>query len=79
MDFCDKFGEDDACSVLCILTHGTETHVYGSDGEAVEKQEILGYLNSCTAMRGKPKVVIIQACQGGELPDLLLTTLRVTY
>ena len=64
--FCDSFTENDACAVLCILTHGTETDLIGRDTFRMRKQEIVNILDNCAAMRSKPKVVIIQACRGGK-------------
>lgn len=55
--------------MLVIMTHGTETHLSGSDGELVERAEINSILSAhrFAAMAGKAKVVILQACSGGEL------------
>lgn len=54
------------CFVLFILSHGTSTGVYGSDGEIVGVEEITAIFNrhNCPALTGKPKLFFIQACRG---------------
>ena len=56
-------------AVLCILSHGGIGFVYGGDGEKAQNNSLSQWLdnNHCKAMANKPKLVIIQACQGGEL------------
>ena len=66
ISFCDSFSDQDACAVLIILTHGNDSKVHGRDGP-LEREKILNHLNYCSAMRDKPKVVVIQACRGGNL------------
>ncbi|CAH1787639.1 unnamed protein product [Owenia fusiformis] len=62
--------------VLAILSHGTVDAVYGVDNETVPYKEIYNYFNgeNCKSLIGKPKIIIIQACQGkdedgGVVPD----------
>lgn len=52
--------------VVILLSHGTESGIYGSDGLEVEMNEILTYFDNkmCRQMIGKPKVFIVQACRG---------------
>ena len=59
--------------VLVITSHGDEGSVIGSDGRHIAITDILDLLSpkNCPAMKGKPKVVIIQACSGGELEVFL--------
>ena len=54
--------------VLIIMTHGTDRELYGSDGRAVKVSDIYDLLSAGNfgAMAGKPKMVIIQACAGGN-------------
>ncbi|XP_038048731.1 caspase-8-like isoform X2 [Patiria miniata] len=54
------------CFACCILTHGALGQVFGTDGEPVEIQQILGLFTgvSCRSLVGKPKMFFIQACQG---------------
>lgn len=52
--------------VICLLSHGTEGVVEGIDGRQVSINN-LKYkfsLEKCPELYGKPKIFIIQACQG---------------
>jgi hypothetical protein len=52
--------------VLFLLTHGSQGHVFGTDGEKLEVDTITSLFDghNCPALRGKPKLFFIQACQG---------------
>ncbi|KAK6177444.1 hypothetical protein SNE40_015542 [Patella caerulea] len=58
--------EESNASFICLLSHGEEGYIYGTDGEKIA----LGYVfslfdnNRCTGLRGKPKIFIVQACRG---------------
>lgn len=54
--------------VVILLSHGTECGIYGTDGIEVDLNDILSYFDNkkCKAMRGKPKVFIVQACRGRQ-------------
>ena len=56
--------------VLIILSHGSETGISGTDGTMVQRTDINNALSAQNfpAMARKPKLLIIQACSGGELP-----------
>lgn len=50
-----------------ILSHGSEHGIYGTDGiEVYLESEIISCFDNrnCSAMLGKPKVFVIQACRG---------------
>jgi len=55
--------------MLCILSHGAKGAVYGSDGNLVQVEylEELFDGQSCNQLAGRPKLFLIQACQGGTL------------
>ncbi|CAH1786849.1 unnamed protein product [Owenia fusiformis] len=57
--------------VLVILSHGTVDAVYGVDKETVPYKEIYNFFNgeNCKNLVGKPKIIIIQACQGSKKDD----------
>jgi len=55
--------------VCCILSHGTEGQVYGSDSQPVKIRDLSRKLAGCESLTGKPKIFFIQACQGTEAPD----------
>jgi len=55
-------------SVLVIMTHGAENQVYGKDGCPVRLTDIYDLISPYRfqSMAGKPKVIILQSCAGGE-------------
>lgn len=57
-----KYG---AC-VVCILSHGSETAVFGRYGHSVRINHLTSLLSSrnCQSLTGKPKLLFIQACRG---------------
>lgn len=57
------------CSLfVAILSHGIEGCVYGSNSIPVEVRDIKSiFYDHADNLLGKPKVLIIQACQGGNL------------
>lgn len=52
--------------VVCIMSHGLEGTVAGSDGRFVNinKLKYQFSFEKCPDLYGKPKIFIIQACQG---------------
>ena len=56
------------CFVCCILSHGAQEVVFGSDGKAVHISEIISFFegDQCRGLLEKPKIFIIQACQGSK-------------
>ncbi|XP_067947160.1 caspase-1-like [Watersipora subatra] len=58
--------------VLVVMTHGNETHLYGTDRQAIPRTSVYDLLSPrCFPhMAGKPKLLIFQACSGGgyDLP-----------
>ena len=58
----------DACFV-CLLSHGEEGFIFGTDGKRIPLEEIFMLFGNtnCRGLIGKPKVFIIQACRGGKL------------
>ncbi|XP_062591079.1 caspase-3-like [Saccostrea cucullata] len=55
--------------VCCILSHGSEGSVFGTDGEQVMIKDFLHFFKGhlCKTLAGKPKLFFIQACQGGGM------------
>lgn len=53
--------------VLVITSHGAENAICGSDGARIRISSIKQLLSpkNFPAMKGKPKVVILQTCAGG--------------
>ncbi|XP_041353231.1 caspase-3-like [Gigantopelta aegis] len=57
-----------SCFVCCILSHGAQEVVFGTDGNAVDISELVAFYegDQCRGLLGKPKIFIIQACQGNK-------------
>lgn len=51
--------------IVCILSHGCNGFVYGANSVPVKIEDIEKLMIS-ERLIGKPKVLIVQACQGGE-------------
>lgn len=53
--------------VCCILSHGTQGAAYGIDWKPLSIKQITRSFKATdqSALTGKPKVFLIQACQGG--------------
>lgn len=60
-------------AVVVMLSHGGHGGIYGVDGELVEIDRLVMCLNAlhCPALIDKPKLIIIQACRGGELKEAI--------
>lgn len=56
------------CFICCILSHGDEGIIYGSDGQEASIYELTSYFTGakCPSLAGKPKIFFIQACQGNN-------------
>jgi hypothetical protein len=59
---------DSSVFVLCILSHGNNGVVLGTDGKllAIDEIEELFDGKHCQHLKGKPKLFFIQACQGAS-------------
>lgn len=55
-----------ASLIVCILSHGDENVVQGTDSINLNIDELKYKFNSndCPSLKNKPKIWIIQACQG---------------
>ena len=65
-EFSSMLTKADQMAVLCILSHGGKGFVYGCDGGKVKVEGLMTQLDNrnCKAMMEKPKLIVIQACQG---------------
>jgi len=54
------------CLVVCLLSHGIENAIAGADSlyVNVNKLKYKFSYNKCPSLYGKPKIFIVQACQG---------------
>ena len=61
--------EDYNMFILILMSHGARNgHIYGIDGSVIRLEDVYCLLSPqmFPAMSGKPKMIIVQACQGGE-------------
>ncbi|XP_034466994.1 caspase-2 isoform X2 [Hippoglossus hippoglossus] len=58
----------DSC-VVCVLSHGVEGAVYGTDGQLLQLDWMFeAFDNShCPLLQNKPKMFFVQACRGDEM------------
>ncbi|ERE72252.1 caspase-14-like protein [Cricetulus griseus] len=65
----DNWEEPVSCAFVVLMAHGEEGLLEGEDKKMVRLEDLFEVLNNknCKALRGKPKVYIIQACRGGYL------------
>jgi hypothetical protein len=54
------------CGVICILSHGNRDGILGTNRIVVDRKWITNKMTECDALKGKPKMIIYQACRGGE-------------
>lgn len=56
--------------VVVILSHGYRGGFYAQDCKKVDLETIESYLcDKCEALKKKPKILCVQACQNGDSPD----------
>jgi hypothetical protein len=65
---CPEHEKAHSC-VVVVMTHGQYDRLAGSNGYYVNVHDFIECFNSKNAplLAGKPKLIIIQACRGGEL------------
>ncbi|KAK2844725.1 hypothetical protein Q5P01_011384 [Channa striata] len=56
-------------SVVCLLSHGVEGAVYGTDGQLLQLDWVFKAFDNahCPLLQNKPKMFFIQACRGDEM------------
>ena len=60
--------------IITILSHGDKSSVYCSYGREIDSERLYEVFDDkeCPALIGKPKIFIIQACQGSKISDIRL-------
>ncbi|KAJ8005164.1 hypothetical protein DPEC_G00143800 [Dallia pectoralis] len=55
--------------VVCLLSHGVEGAIYGTDGQLMELDWVFEAFDNarCPLLQNKPKMFFIQACRGEEM------------
>lgn len=55
------------CVLVALMAHGgPRGKLLGADGEEVQSEALVRRLSRCRALRGCPKIFLLQACRGGE-------------
>ncbi len=77
----EEHSESDSCFVV-LMSHGNASGIggvfysseNGDEEDLFQVDEIFNCLNTpnCTRLRDKPKIILIQACRGGELQNTIL-------
>ena len=59
------------CFVCCLLSHGKNDGIYGTDGKLVKIQDITALFRGaeCPTLASKPKLFFIQACRGKKYDE----------
>ncbi|XP_056619070.1 caspase-2 isoform X2 [Triplophysa dalaica] len=59
------------CCVVCLLSHGIEGSIYGTDGELLMLDWVFEVFDNarCPLLQNKPKMFFIQACRGDEMDN----------
>lgn len=65
---------DHASSVVALMGHGVSGTLECQDGQSTSLSGLFGLLASAPALRGKPKICLIQACRRGERPKVQVTS-----
>ncbi|XP_019488420.1 PREDICTED: uncharacterized protein LOC109376764 isoform X1 [Hipposideros armiger] len=56
-----------SCALVALMAHGgPQGQLLGADGQEVQPEALVQELNCCGALRGRPKIFLIQACRGGH-------------
>ncbi|XP_016050276.2 caspase-6 isoform X2 [Erinaceus europaeus] len=55
------------CVLVALMAHGgPRGQLLGADGEEVQSEALVRRLSRCRALRGCPKIFLLQACRGGH-------------
>lgn len=59
------------CCVVCLLSHGIEGSIYGTDGQLLMLDWVFEVFDNarCPLLQNKPKMFFIQACRGDEMDN----------
>ena len=67
--------------VCCILSHGTEGQVYGSDSQLVKIRDLSRKLAGCKSLTGKPKIFSIRPAKVmkslNKYQSLIMTGMKI--
>ncbi|XP_023472225.2 uncharacterized protein CASP16 isoform X1 [Equus caballus] len=56
-----------SCALVALMAHGgPQGQLLGADGQEVQPEALVRELSCCRALRGRPKIFLLQACRGGH-------------
>lgn len=56
-----------SCALVALMAHGgPQGQLLGVDGQEVQPEALVQELSGCRALRGRPKIFLLQACRGGH-------------
>lgn len=56
-----------SCALVALMAHGgPQGQLLGADGQERQLEVLVQELSHCGALRGRPKIFLLQACRGGE-------------
>ncbi|XP_015977758.2 uncharacterized protein LOC107498778 isoform X2 [Rousettus aegyptiacus] len=56
-----------SCALVALMAHGgPQGQLLGADGQEVQPEALVQELSRCRALRGCPKIFLLQACRGGH-------------
>ncbi|XP_039741051.1 caspase-14-like isoform X2 [Pteropus medius] len=56
-----------SCALVALMAHGgPQGQLLGADGQEVKPEALVQELSHCRALRGCPKIFLLQACRGGH-------------
>ncbi|XP_062036321.1 uncharacterized protein LOC133750690 isoform X3 [Lepus europaeus] len=63
----DTYRGSVSCALVALMAHGgPQGQLLGADGKEVQPEALVQDLSRCGALRGCPKVFLLQACRGGN-------------
>ena len=65
---CDESLRKYECLAVCVMSHGQQGAILGTDGRRVAIDDIVNTFanNNCPFLMGKPKIFLMQSCRGGD-------------
>ncbi|XP_040122303.1 putative caspase-16 [Oryx dammah] len=56
-----------SCALVALMAHGgPQGQLLGADGQEGQLEMLVQELSHCRALRGRPKIFLLQACRGGH-------------
>ncbi|XP_062954984.1 uncharacterized protein LOC134379768 isoform X2 [Cynocephalus volans] len=56
-----------SCALVALMAHGgPQGQLLGADGQEAQPEALMRELSRCQALRGCPKIFLLQACRGGN-------------